>query len=89
MKEIKRYTGNTYHDLKKIAHIVYTEEIDGDLVKYTDHKAVVEVLEKDLEVSGSAVNDLIDLVDELKGKIEELEKELKESLSPKSAKGIK
>lgn len=51
------------------------QDANGEVVFTSDHKAVVETLEKDIEVSGKAVEDLIDLVEELKKENKEYLKE--------------
>ena len=42
---MKRYTDKTFHDLKGFAHTAFSEEINGEWVKYSD----VEQLQEDLK----------------------------------------
>jgi len=61
VKEIKRYDINVYDE-------IFEQIKDGDWVKYTDHKAVVETMQKRIEELEETTENLWDILQEKRGR---------------------
>ena len=94
-EDIKRYDLAPSINKEGFAEVEEVAYRQGDYVKYTDHKAVVETLQREnrgyiqtnIGLQEMVENKVI-AIKSLQNKIEELESQLKEALSPKSAKSV-